>query len=160
MMETPEREAIDENERVASVLAQLKAGLRQSQGELASLGADPGVDDGRLARLWALGQLAEPPCESPRPVIGRALVALRRAFFGLFVRWYAAPLLERQNELNAEHLRVLRGLLVELADLRRQMAEPGRRAEQVERRLAVLERRLERVEPGERTRQAGDGERG
>ena len=134
---------VAESERVARVLAELRAGVRQRQGELASLGIDPVANDVRLARAWALSELHEPPCESPRPLVGKLLVALRRTFFDFFVRWHAAPLRQQQSELNQEHVRLLGEVLSELAELRR-------RHEQLERQLGRLARRLDAAEPQER----------
>ena len=142
-MDSPESEGTEEAERVTQVLAQLRAGVRQRQAELAGSAVDTGVADVRLARLWALGNLGEPPCESPRAVAGPLLVALRRSFFRFFVRWHVQPLAEQQSALNHEQLGLLRELLVELAEQRR-------RDEQLDRRLGILERRLERVEGGDR----------
>ncbi len=142
-MDSPESEGTEEAERVTQVLAQLRARGAAAPGRARRIRRRH--RGGRRAARPPLGagESRRAPCESPRAVAGPLLVALRRSFFRFFVRWHVQPLAEQQSALNHEQLRLLRELLVELAEQRR-------RDEQLDRRLGILERRLERVEGGDR----------
>jgi hypothetical protein len=86
--------------RVAEALARLRAGVDQRRGELASAGAGSDEARRRLVELQRLEWVQEPLCVSPRPVVGRWLVFARKAFFHLFHKWYARPIVRQQNEFN------------------------------------------------------------
>ena len=75
---------------------------------------------------------SEPAAVSPRPVVGRALVFVRKASFHLFFKWWARPVLLRQNRFN----QVARQLLHEMAGSQARLAEG----------VAVAHRRLEELE--------------
>jgi len=125
--------------RVAAVLDRVRAGVKQRQAELATV--DAGREDRRLAlvELQGLEWIEEPVPVSPRPGIGRLLVFARKAFFHLFHKWHARPVLHRQNAFNRAAVRLLRDL-----SAREEAAEE--RAAALARRVAELERRLEAVE--------------
>lgn len=93
-------EAGGQDQRVAEVLERLRAGVAQRRGEVASAGAGREELRLRLVELQRLEYVQEPVCTSPRPVVGRLLVFARKAFFHLFHKWYARPLLHQQNEFN------------------------------------------------------------
>lgn len=115
----------------AGLLGRVRAGVRQRQSELAaSAGAD--ATKQRLLELRTLEYVEEPPAHSSRQVLGRALVFLRKAFFHLFYKWWARPVLQRQNQFN----QVASQLLHELAGNHARMAEA----------LAAADRRLEELE--------------
>lgn len=128
----------DREERVARTLAQLRAGVRQRRGELATLsGGAAGRDEARLRLLEVerLEFVREPVATSPRPGVGRLLVFARKAFFHLFHKWYARPLLHQQNELN----RALGQLGRELAAGQEELAAA---VDRLAARLAALEARV------------------
>lgn len=124
----------DDRARVAETLARLEAGVRQHRAELARVGERGGEKDFALQELE---RVEEPPCFSPRPVIGPLLVFLRKAGFHLFVKWWARPVLQGQNAFNQE------------ASARIQ--ELARALEDAELRLERLARRLDAREDGTAT---------
>jgi hypothetical protein len=118
---------------VADVLARLRAGVRQRQAELATVTA--GTDEARfkLAELTSKEFIQEPMAVSPRPVIGRALVFVRKAMFHLFFKWYMRPVLEQQNAFNQTVGRLVQDLVQAEERLAKQLRE-------MEARLTALER--------------------
>lgn len=125
--------------RVEAVLERVRAGVRQRQAELATLSGGEEIKL-RLLELKTLEYVEEPLAFSPRPVVGRLLVFARKAVFHLFVKWWARPVLQRQNRYN----QVASQLLHELAGNQARLAEALDRAA---RRLEALEPR-EAAEPG------------
>jgi hypothetical protein len=125
--------APDDAADVADVLARLRAGVRQRQAELATVTA--GTDEARfkLAELTAKEFIQEPMAVSPRPVVGRALVFVRKAMFHLFFKWYMRPVLEQQNAFNQTVGRLVQDLVQAEERLAKQLRE-------MEARLAALER--------------------
>lgn len=119
-----------EEQRVAAALAQIQASVRQRTAELSTLGDR---DEHRNLRLVDLRQsefLQEPFPVSPRPVIGRLIVWIRKAMFQLFQKWHSRPLLIQQNRYNRAVRAMIEDLLrdqkqldSELRDLRRLLAE-------------------------------------
>lgn len=147
-VEVAEQDPADpERERVAAVLAGLDAGVRQRRAELATLGDAAEAVRPALAELRAREVLQEPAASSPRPLVGRLVALARKAFFHLFGKWYARPLLIQQNEHNRAVSRLLEDLV---AGQERLAAETAR-----------LDRRLARLEGGaggaESARGAGAG---
>ncbi len=121
--------------RVDEVLQQLRAGVRQRQAELATVGA--GTDEARfkLVELTSKEYIQEPVPLSPRPVLGKWIVFLRKAFFHAFMKWYMRPVLEQQNAFNQTAGRLIQDLVQGQEKLARQLRE-------MEARLAALERRV------------------
>jgi hypothetical protein len=121
-------------ERVDAVLQQLRAGVRQRQAELATVGA--GTDEARfkLVELTSKEYIQEPIPLSPRPVLGKWLVFARKAFFHLFMKWYMRPVLEQQNVFNQTAGRLIQDLIQGQEKLARQLRE-------MDARLTALERR-------------------
>jgi hypothetical protein len=124
---------VSEEQDVADVLARLRAGVRQRRAELATVSA--GTDEARfkLAELTAKEFIQEPMAVSPRPVIGRALVFLRKAMFHIVFKWYMRPVLEQQNAFNQTVGRLIQDLVQSEERLAKQLRE-------MEARLAHLER--------------------
>lgn len=71
---------------------------------------------------------------SPRPVIGRALVFVRKALFHVVFKWYMRPVLEQQNAFNQTASRLVQDLVQSQERLARQIRE-------MEARLTALEKR-------------------
>lgn len=126
--------------RVAEILRRIRAGVRQRQAEVATLG---GQGEGALQPLLeikAAEHVAEPHCVSHRPFLGRFIVLARKGFFHLFMKWYLRPILEQQNRFNRAASRLLQGLLESHSRL-------AQRVEALSRRLDALEERLEPEAP-------------
>ena len=122
-------------ERVDEVLQQLRAGVRQRQAELATMGA--GTDEARfkLVELTSKEYIQEPIALSPRPVLGKWIVFSRKAFFHLFLKWFMRPVLEQQNAFNQTAGRLIQDLVQGQEKLSRQLRE-------MDARLTALERRV------------------
>ena len=109
-------EALDP--RAAEVLQQLRSGVRQRQAEAATVGGLPGLAGPGGASGLAPGLLAvksseyvqEPVPFSHRPRLGRLIVASRKAFFHLWLKWFLRPLLAQQNAFNQAAGRLLQQL--------------------------------------------------
>jgi hypothetical protein len=115
-------------------MARLRAGVRQRQAELATVRAATDEARFKLAELTSKEFIQEPMAVSPRPVIGRALVFVRKAVFHLFFKWYMRPVLEQQNAFNQTAARLVQDLVQAQERLARQVRE-------MEARLAALEKR-------------------
>lgn len=122
-------------ERVDEVLQQLRAGVRQRQAELATMGA--GTDEARfkLVELTSKEYIQEPIALSPRPVFGKWIVFFRKAFFHLFLKWFMRPVLEQQNAFNQTAGRLIQ-------DLVQSQEKLGRQIREMDARLTALERRV------------------
>lgn len=132
-MSHAERHPADpERERVAAVLAGLDAAVRQRRAELATLGDAAERARPALAELRAREVLQEPAAASPRPLVGRLVAFARRAFFHLFGKWYARPLLIQQNEHNRAVSRLLEDLLAGQERLAAEVTRLGRRLDRLE----------------------------
>lgn len=121
-------------EKVDEVLQQLRAGVRQRQAELATMGA--GTDEARfkLVELTSKEYIQEPIALSPRPVLGKWIVFSRKAFFHLFLKWFMRPVLEQQNAFNQTAGRLIQ-------DLVQGQEKLGRQIREMDARLTALERR-------------------
>ena len=106
---------------VERILDRLQAGVRQRIAEHAT--ADPSGDAVSLglSELQRAEFVQEPPCVSPRPVIGGFLVLARKAVHKLFVRWYVRPILQQQNRFNSVAATLIRELVEENRALRRRL---------------------------------------
>jgi hypothetical protein len=131
--------ADEERERVAAVLERVRAGVRQRQAELAAVGE--GEEDAKLALAELRGAefVREPQAVSPRPVVGRGLVLLRKVGFHLFVKWWVRPVLQQQNIFNQAASRLL-------DELARERARDAERAARLVRRVDELAARVEALE--------------
>lgn len=123
------------DERVDEVLQQLRAGVRQRQAELATMGA--GTDEARfkLVELTSKEYIQEPVALSPRPVFGKWIVFSRKAFFHVFLKWFMRPVLEQQNAFNQTAGRLIQ-------DLVQGQEKLGHQIREMDARLAALERRV------------------
>lgn len=115
------RAEADREPPVERILDRLQAGVRQRVAEHST--ADPSGDAVSLglSELQRAEFVEEPPCVSPRPVIGRLLVLARKAMHKLFVRWYARPVLQQQNRFNSVAATMIRELVEENRELRRRL---------------------------------------
>lgn len=129
--------------RLAATIAGLRAAVRQRQGESATIRTGADELHGLLLELQRHEFVQEPQPVSPRPVVGRLLVFVRKAVYHLFVKWHARAVLQQQNSFNQSASR----LLIEIAARQKRAAEE----------LLQLERELRRIEGG--LASGGDSER-
>ena len=129
--------------RVAEVLQQVRSGVRQRRAEAATLAGGSEEMRGGLLELKQREYVREPVPFSHRPSFGKLIVLFRQAFFKLFLKWFARPVLEQQNAFNQTAAR----LLEELAE---GQERTERELRQVSARLEALQQRLgEASRPGE-----------
>lgn len=126
----PTREPRDES--VAATLERIRAGVKQRRGELATLGERSEARELAFLELKSREFIEEPRPVSPRPVLGRFLVFVRKAVFHLFHKWYARPILQQQNAFNQTASRLLQDLTTQVEDL-------SRHVDRLSRRVAALE---------------------
>jgi len=143
---TADPDVEDRQTRVADALARIQAGVKQRRAELATLGERSEELRLALAELKKREFVEEPPCFSPRPVLGPLLVFLRKAGFHLFFKWYARPVQQQQNAFNQVASGRIQSLAFALEDL--------------EHRVELLVRRLDRIEEGETGEPEPTGEAG
>jgi hypothetical protein len=128
--------------RVAAVLDQLRAGVRQRRAELATLapagdGGDPlggGASADVRARLLQLREgefVREPVPVSHRPGWGRWIILARKAGYKLFGRWLVRPLLDQQNAYNQAVSASLQELMENEERLRRQVRDLAARLDAI-----------------------------
>ena len=133
----PDLAADEERQRVAAVLDQLRAGVRQRRAELVALGATGGgglAGDaaGKLLQLKQSEYVREPVPTSHRQGLGRWIVLARKAGYKLFGRWLVRPLLEQQNAHNAATAALLQELVESEERLARELRELRARLELLE----------------------------
>ncbi|MGC9336132.1 MAG: hypothetical protein ACP5JJ_18465 [Anaerolineae bacterium] len=85
-----------------------------------------------LAELLARARLDEPDFTSRRPVVGRLIVAVRRAWNWMSTKWYVRPLLDQQGAINVQTAQLL-------SDLVYWHEAHGQRLHELEARLVRLE---------------------
>ncbi len=120
-----------ERARLAATLSGLRAAVRQRQGEAATVRGGADELHGLLLELQRHEFVQEPIPVSPRPLYGRLLVFVRKAFYHLFMKWHARAVLAQQNGFNQSASR----LLGELASRQKRAAEESARLGQQLRRL-------------------------
>lgn len=103
--------------RVAEVLEQVRAGVRQRQAELATLDADLRSLPPALTRAQDLQYIEEPDCVSHRPIVGHVIVLAKRIVYQAFMKWFMSSLIEQQNAFNRAATRALRDLFERQRDL-------------------------------------------
>ncbi|HLF57438.1 MAG TPA: hypothetical protein VI942_11390 [Thermoanaerobaculia bacterium] len=135
----PDRDV--DREHAAAALASLRAAVRQRRAELATTGGAGDELGAQLAELRRREFVQEPQPVSPRPGFGRLIVAVRKAFHYLFLKWHSRAVLQQQNEFNQ-----IAGSLV--ATLAERDHETRQELGRLRQRLAELEARLERAEDG------------
>jgi hypothetical protein len=106
--------------RVADVLQRLRSGVRQRQAEAATVGGGlaGGLGGGGSAAGLSQGLLAvksheyvqEPVPFSHRRRLASLIVASRKAFFQLFLKWFVRPVMAEQNAFNQAAGRMLQEL--------------------------------------------------
>ena len=121
--------------RLAATIGGLRAAVRQRQGEAATVRTGADELQGLLLELQRHEFVQEPVPVSPRPIFGRLLVFVRKAFYHLFMKWHARAVLQQQNSFNQCAGR----LVSELALRQKRTAEESVRLEQ---RLERLEQEL------------------
>lgn len=129
-------EAVERSE-VAEVLDRLRSSVRQRQAELTATGGTSDELRLRLAELQSSEFVEEPVCVSPRPVVGRLLIAARKAVFHLFMKWYLRPLLLQVNRFHS----VVGSLVRDLVESNRRLTVEN---QELERRIRTLEATSER----------------
>ncbi len=112
-----------EEERVAAVLEGVRAGVRQRVSELTTVGAAAEEGRRRLLELRSQEYVREPVPVSPRPLVGRAVVWARKAFFHLFLKWFERPAWEQQNRYNQAATELLQDLVERQERAERDLAE-------------------------------------
>ena len=115
--------AAPDEARVAEVLAQVRAGVRQRHAVAAT-----GTETAQSLRVMLEGAVATPLLVPPTPVshrrwLGRPIVAAKRLVYRFFTRWYLAPLIEQQNAFNRSVAAALRELTARQLELRRELAQ-------------------------------------
>jgi hypothetical protein len=124
----------DDAPRVARALEQVRAGVRQSQAEQATLDRELAKLPPALARLHEIQYVEEPQSVSHRPVVGRVIVFVKQAVYQAFMKWFMSSVIEQQNAFNRTATEALR----ELAERQRRLAAATQRLDD---RLAALEGR-------------------
>ncbi|MEO8277888.1 MAG: hypothetical protein ABI639_16870, partial [Thermoanaerobaculia bacterium] len=119
---------------LAATIAGLRAAVRQRQGEAATIPTGADELQGLLLELQRHEFVQEPQPVSPRPVYGRWVVFVRKAFYHLLMKWQARAVLQQQNSFNQSASR----LLAELAQRQKRAAEANARLEQQLLRLETL----------------------
>ena len=115
--------ATPDGARVAEVLAQVRAGVRQRHAVAAT-----GTETAPSLRAMFEGAVATPRLVPPTPVshrrwLGRPIVAAKRFVYRFFMRWYLAPLVEQQNAFNQSVAVALRELAARQVELQRALAQ-------------------------------------
>jgi hypothetical protein len=121
--------------RVAEVLQKVRSGVRQRRAEAATLAAGAEETRSGLLELKQREYVREPVPMSHRASLGKLIVLSRKAFFKLFLKWFARPVIEQQNAYNQAASRLIEDL-VESQD------RTARELRQVSARLEALEQRL------------------
>ncbi|MCZ6726930.1 MAG: hypothetical protein O7A98_06185 [Acidobacteria bacterium] len=103
--------------RVAEILGQVRAGVRQRQAELATLDSELRDLPPTLARVQDLQYIEEPDCVSHRPIVGRVIVLAKKFVYQAFMKWFMSSLIEQQNAFNRASTQALRDLFERQRDL-------------------------------------------
>ena len=113
----------------------LQPGIAASSGD-ATIGF-PGLRES-LAELIGRSRLNEPDFQSAVPILGPAIVAVRRAWNWMSAKWYVRPIMAQQSDVNARTARAV-------SDLAQWHEMDARQLNQLEKRVAELEARLARM---------------
>ncbi len=111
------------------------AALRRSPRSPARRTAATAQLDQLLIRLNTTGQLHAPAFQSGAPVIGRVIVAIRRAWNWMSTKWYVQPIMTQQTEHNQL-------VTLSLSELAQWQELYEQRLAEVQQRLVELEQRL------------------
>jgi hypothetical protein len=128
--------------RVAEVLQKVRSGVRLRRAEAATLSPRAAEAHSSLLELRQREYVREPVPFSHRPGLGKLIVLSRKAFYKLFLKWFARPVLEQQNAFNQTAARLIEDLVAA-------QERTARELRQVSARLQTLEQRLgEEAPPG------------
>lgn len=108
--------------RVAEVMQQIRAGIRQRQAELATVGGRvlSGEEEHlaqQLRELQAKAHIREQPFTSDKPIIGRLIVFIRETWNSVSTKWYVRPMLRQQNIFNQAMTQMVHELHKRLEEL-------------------------------------------
>jgi hypothetical protein len=126
--------------RVAEVLQQVRSGVRQRHAEAATLAGGAEEVRGGLLELKQREYVREPVPLSHRPSLGKLIVLSRKAFFKLFLKWFARPVLEQQNAFNQTAARLIEDLTERQERTERELRQVAARLEALQQRLGATSR--------------------
>lgn len=109
--------------RVAEVLAQLRAGVRQRQALLATVPEETLQLPASLAQVQATQYLERPVPHSHRRWLGPPIVFAKKVVYHLFMKWYLSSLLQQQTDFNRAVAVALQDLFERQRALARAIAE-------------------------------------
>ncbi len=143
MLENPGESATPDSQeeiQVAEVMEQIRAGIRQRQAELATLGGRRLGGEGerlrqRLSDLRTMGHVRERPFVSTKPVIGRLIVFVREMWNSVAAKWYVRPMLSQQNIFNQTIAEMI-------IDLHQRLDEMDQRAISADQDVTLLARKV------------------
>lgn len=123
-----ERRSIGSEKRPSSVetgpiIDRLKASVRQRQAQLLATPESIGRLRLALLRLEQHSELEEPRPKSPRPLLGRLIVGVRRFVYQTVLKWYLRPLVEGEIRFRREALALLGDLVEERAEVERRLLQ-------------------------------------
>lgn len=118
----------------------------RAEGMLALSQEHAGVTRELLEWLDARREIVEKPFVSPSPVVGRAIVGVRRFWNWMSTKWYVRSMVQQQNEFNASLVELLRHLERDVQAVEASIVERARRGLQHEEDCTRLEARLQRLE--------------
>ena len=98
-----------------------------------------------IAELEARQTIHEQPFRSDVPIIGRFIAWFRATWNSVSTRWYVLPLLQQQNELNAQLVSYLRAVEGRLDDMDRRLIDLDRDHTSLTRDVAELTYQLIRM---------------
>jgi hypothetical protein len=118
--------------RVEDVLQKVRAGVRQRRAEAATLGV--GAEEARngLLELKQREYVQEPVPLSHRASLGRLIVLTRKAFFKIFLKWFARPVIEQQNAYNQTASRLIEDLIESRERMAKEIRQLSARLEKLE----------------------------
>lgn len=115
--------------------------------------SDPSSPDTAISRLESRARLTEPRFSSAAPLLGPALVRLRRAWNWMSTKWYVRPIVQQQNAFNAAVVDAVSDLHAQIAELEGKLetwegtaVEVDRGVVGLTRDVALIESRLDRIE--------------
>ena len=123
MGEDDRRAAAPDLARVAEVLTQVRAAVRQEHAVAATVPADTRHLVTRLKAVQAARVLDEPMPSSHRGWLGRPISVLKRSVYSLFTKWYLQPLIHKQNAFNHAVALALQEIADRQLDLARTVAD-------------------------------------
>jgi hypothetical protein len=129
--------------RVAEVLQQVRSGVRQRRAEATTLAAGAEETRNGLLELKQREYVREPVPFSHRASFGKLIVLSRKAFFKLFLKWFARPVIEQQNAFNQAAARLIEDLVESQERTSQELRRLGARVEALEQRLAKEDRSTE-----------------